>query len=304
MEAKGRGVVKFRAKKGPAEGRVDFAQIAGRLDAAQESAVADMADVVKRMGEKYIAQSLSAKIIEERRPNAIKDLSMKHVGDFREVTSDWFLRVLKMGVKDVKRELSAAKMAKFQTLGPSIEGARLEQLMKQKAFQIAGVVSEELLKKANQILVTALDKGFSTAKTVQMLEELFASYTGDPGLVDADGSVLEPSRLETIVRTNFTGVYNSGRREAFMDPDLGDLVKGVQYSAILDARTTQICQELDGQVFQSTDVEGIERFTPPLHFNCRSVLIPYTKFDAEDEPFEPVDAAEKGRLEKFVQDGF
>ena len=55
-------------------------------------------------------------------------------------------------------------------------------------------------------------------------------------------------------------------------------IQGVQYSAILDSRTTPICASLDGQVFKVG--EGPR---PPQHFNCRSTTIPVFK---GQEPFE------------------
>lgn len=52
----------------------------------------------------------------------------------------------------------------------------------------------------------------------------------------------------------------------------------VQYSAILDSRTTPICSALDGKTFKVG--EGPR---PPQHFNCRSTTIPVFK---DQEPFE------------------
>ena len=47
------------------------------------------------------------------------------------------------------------------------------------------------------------------------------------------------------------------------------LVKGVQYVATLDTRTTDICADLDGQIFKVD--EGPR---PPQHINCRSTTVP------------------------------
>ena len=47
-----------------------------------------------------------------------------------------------------------------------------------------------------------------------------------------------------------------------------------QYSAILDDRTSAICEGLHGKIFKA----GSEPI-PPMHFNCRSLLIPITKYE-------------------------
>jgi len=51
-----------------------------------------------------------------------------------------------------------------------------------------------------------------------------------------------------------------------------DIINGVQYIATLDDRTSYICMSLDGQVF------GIDEGPrPPMHYNCRSTIIPVVK---------------------------
>jgi len=45
-----------------------------------------------------------------------------------------------------------------------------------------------------------------------------------------------------------------------------------QYSAILDDRTSELCSSLDGKVIETSNPD-FERFTPPLHNNCRSVWV-------------------------------
>ncbi len=51
-----------------------------------------------------------------------------------------------------------------------------------------------------------------------------------------------------------------------------DIIKGVQWVSTLDARTTEICMSLDGQVFSIG--EGPR---PPAHVGCRSSIIPVLK---------------------------
>ena len=45
--------------------------------------------------------------------------------------------------------------------------------------------------------------------------------------------------------------------------------------------------ELDGQIFDRSAF--VDRITPPLHFNCRSMLVPITKFEdyLDDDSYVP-----------------
>jgi len=76
---------------------------------------------------------------------------------------------------------------------------------------------------------------------------------------------------EAVTRTAVNHVVTNARR-AVIDKN-ADLVKGWQYVATLDGRTTDICMSLDGQVY-ATREEGP---TPPQHINCRSTITPVVK---------------------------
>ncbi len=73
---------------------------------------------------------------------------------------------------------------------------------------------------------------------------------------------------------------NTARNNFFFEHP--DIIQGFQYSAIIDSRTTPICQSLDGKTFEFTDSKALE-LRPPLHWNCRSILIAITMHDKKPE---------------------
>jgi len=56
-----------------------------------------------------------------------------------------------------------------------------------------------------------------------------------------------------------------------------DIIKGYRFTAVLDSRTSDICQHHDGEIYPVDD----PKFVPPLHWNCRSVLVPVLKSHSE-----------------------
>lgn len=76
--------------------------------------------------------------------------------------------------------------------------------------------------------------------------------------------------LKTITQMQSITNANASRLEAFKK---SSLVKGVQFLAILDDRTTLICSARHLQVFKLDD-PVLSQYTPPLHYNCRSLLSP------------------------------
>lgn len=89
-------------------------------------------------------------------------------------------------------------------------------------------------------------------------------------------AVFNVSRREslTLVRTESSYLHNQVSKEASIDAGL----ERYEYYAIMDNRTSDICRELDGQVFYYKD-SGVGINFPPMHPNCRSTDMPL--FDDE-----------------------
>lgn len=77
---------------------------------------------------------------------------------------------------------------------------------------------------------------------------------------------------ETMIRTAATAITAKADEELFSRAG----VATYQLSAVLDTRTTKICQGLDGRTFAYSDARAPR---PPLHPGCRTVMIPV--FDGE-----------------------
>jgi uncharacterized protein with gpF-like domain len=74
----------------------------------------------------------------------------------------------------------------------------------------------------------------------------------------------------------------------FGDPDLKGFVVAYEYSAILDDRTTEICEKLHGKVQRDWGT-----MVPPNHYQCRSILVPVTEIDEWDGTQDKVPAGVK-----------
>lgn len=75
-------------------------------------------------------------------------------------------------------------------------------------------------------------------------------------------------RAETIVRTEMTHISTQATHDSYVDTN----VEKYMFLATLDTRTSEICQDLDGKIFNVADMEvGIN--APPMHPNCRSTTI-------------------------------
>lgn len=123
-----------------------------------------------------------------------------------------------------------------------------------------------------------------TADVVHVLRESIAEGMTAKQTMDALGEYLtgpgfNSRRLENIARTNATTAFNQGRMEMFRENQ--DFVRAVEYLAILDARTTEVCRARHGKIWLIDD-PAIAANTPPMHYMCRSILSPVTQLEWED----------------------
>jgi SPP1 gp7 family putative phage head morphogenesis protein len=77
------------------------------------------------------------------------------------------------------------------------------------------------------------------------------------------------SRARLIAVTETTAAFNQGRLAMFADAGVDYLL----FTAVLDERTSDICESRDGLLLAADDPLVPEN-TPPLHGNCRSLWSP------------------------------
>ena len=99
-------------------------------------------------------------------------------------------------------------------------------------------------------------------------DQLVARIAGTKAAQFTDG-ILNISRrsAQTLALTANATIQNTARLEVFRQmPSIGF----VEWSAILDTRTSAICQSLSGKIWAIDDAHP----TPPAHLRCRSILLP------------------------------
>lgn len=81
-------------------------------------------------------------------------------------------------------------------------------------------------------------------------------------------------QADRLIRTETAAIASQAQQEAFKELD----VEKYEIVATLDNRTSEICQEMDGKVFDMKDYE-VGTTAPPFHPNCRSCTAPYLEDD-------------------------
>lgn len=242
------------------ESKIDFSKIEQTEDKNDLESVKILSPIYRKIKEGLIDVVQNKRLIEGRKIGLIPDLKLKYLKDLQIAWRSVLRSTLDLGWESAAKEVKKPKkMASVQNLP-----MEFEDTLNERSFFITGIERERILKKSRQIIMSGIEKGETTKEVAHKLGQYFEEYE------------IGASTLETIVKTNTNKVFNMGRRRFFEDPSLDGFVKAYQFSAIIDSRTTPICEKLDREIYAVGD-PYIDKITPPLHFNCRSLLVPITE---------------------------
>lgn len=231
--------------------KVDFKAIESHMDRFKSKVMNESTPIVRAIFEDLFDQIEQKKIVKDQKPERIESIKLKKLKDLKLILK----RNFREAYGDAQSQ-AASEIMKGHYRTPLPDDKFLE-FLESETFQYIGDWSYQVTKKARLAMLEAIKDGKSLSSLLDLLE--------DEGLSESMVSI------ERFARTKFTDVTNRGRLAFFNE---SGLVSAYQYSAILDDRTSDVCSGLDGKIFKA----GTEPI-PPMHFNCRSLLIPITRFE-------------------------
>ena len=171
------------------------------------------------------------------------------------------------------RTFSREKPREKRTLFPDMERI-VDAYIDERAFYITGIAKDAILNEARDEIRDFVAKGGDYADFEAALWKRLAPFL--PKKDRLGRNVNQGARLETIIRTNTTDLYNQARWLMYTAPELRGWVQAFRYTAVMDERTTELCRGLHGRIFKPEELNG---YIPPNHFNCRSTIVPVTVMD-------------------------
>jgi SPP1 gp7 family putative phage head morphogenesis protein len=149
------------------------------------------------------------------------------------------------------------------------------------SLEISVITEETVLNRIRKELDRGLREGLNNRDLIANIRE-------------TAGTWMSEHHAQTIARTETGKMYNAGRLARWLDPETNGFVEALQYDAIIDKRTTELCEHLDGMVVSIQRSEVIAQFTPPNHFQCRATWLPVTKYEEWEDNFDTSMEPEKG----------
>jgi SPP1 gp7 family putative phage head morphogenesis protein len=145
----------------------------------------------------------------------------------------------------------------FSVLNPNVVSQMIRNPVNGQAFSTRVWNNRNLLaNQTNQILRAGITQGISNGEMAKRLSKKMGS-----GLKVAN----------RLIQTEVTNTYNQATKTGY---EATGFVKQYEYVATLDNRTSDICSDLDGQIFNLKDAAAGLNY-PPMHTNCRSTTVAY-----------------------------
>ncbi len=217
-----------------------------------------ISDEITRFAGVYAPKSLI--ILEKELSELQVGIAQKYLNLFRSHGRT----CLDKGRKHGKVEVAASRTKEVKKLGvilpPEIDLAfwlypeRALSAIEQRQLILSGDVTSDIIGQIKQILTDKL-YGASEQKIQERISGVLHSNI---------------DRGELISITESTYYYNRGRLATYLE----DQVEYVQFSAIMDGRTSEQCRSRHGLIMRA-DSEELADNIPPLHGRCRSILKPY-----------------------------
>jgi len=227
---------------------VDFQNLQNTLESDQAAILAEARPLIEDIFEDFKRQIQRKNVL--KNPSRQNELKLKSLGKLNALIQRNFRTQFKRHGDIAQAELFKTEFAQ------TIASDEFLELLDNETFQYVGDFEFNVTKEARVAMSTAIRDGLPISSVVD--------------IVDDDIKKNAIVSLERYSRTKGTEIMNRARVERFED---SRVVDAYQYSALIDGSTTEICAGLHGKIFK----KGTEPI-PPLHFNCRSTLIPITIF--------------------------
>jgi SPP1 gp7 family putative phage head morphogenesis protein len=259
--------------------RINFAQMEGALDRQDESFADEMADILA--GVRLKIEKDIIKVAGQRSFGNVKPKEIEGIGQMPKSDKSKLMKVFRNNLTEImhrgydmaSRELPKRK---FRILG-GMDKTQTEKFLSSKAMKETQWMSDALIQAVQRRLELAIKYDMTLKQTVDSLADDTDILQLLPNVDAAGRPVNVPARLRNIARTNTADAINQARKALFESPELRGFVVAYEYSAVLDDRTTEICDKLNGRIQRDWG-----SYAPPNHYQCRSILAPVTMVDDWD----------------------
>lgn len=264
----------YKATDGDYAKKTDFKAIEAQLDASEMTLLKELRPLVDEIFDDLYDQMRKKKIVNglDSKLDRIDTIKLKKIKQFQNIIKKHFKESF------IKQTAIARAELFKQDFAFVIPEDTYYAWLEAESFKFVGDWKYKITQAAATEMIAAVKDGRPISSVIDV--------------VDSQGKKDSLVSVERYARTKFTEIANQARINSFKDTNL---VQGYQFSAVLDSRTSYICAGLHGKKFKANEAP-----VPPLHWNCRSILIPITIFEEmepDTKPNSTMMTSVRGKLE-------
>jgi SPP1 gp7 family putative phage head morphogenesis protein len=229
----------------------------------------DLKEVIARRGARLVGRALTESVTQQRLKLLLAEVREIRQRAISGAFSEWRKSLTELIKHEAQYiQVAAQTVVPFQLDTVTPEPAVLHALVTHTVFEgnvlsgWANNIARADLNRISTQIKTGIVRGEST-------QAMASRVVGTVATRGANG-VTEITRRDamSITRTAVQAMSNAAR-QAVYEHNFNVFTKE-RFVATLDSRTTPICRAQDGHIYKRG-----EGPIPPLHFNCRSVRVPY-----------------------------
>lgn len=200
--------------------------------------------------------------------NAIKDVPRSGILDYKDALLTALSVVVSEAVDGARAEIPKSKKVKLSDNEPSIrlgEWDKLPPKLKKKALAMQRLIVETQMADLEKVVFWQYGSSVGSTDSLDLITQDMEISAED----FVKGNSVRAGANQISAR-----LVNESRSAFFMDDKVAEEVEAFQF--VNGDPKTDICTDLAGTIFAAND-PGLDRYMPPLHWNCKSYIIPILK---------------------------
>jgi hypothetical protein len=220
-----------------------------------------------------------------QRRNLALQLTPKGVSDFKNALQEILAQVATNALAAAKKETPKASKLNIKL------SDRIRLAVKAPRggyFDALPDAIKNIIKNAAGLVVQTQTADLNKIVTFQFASSADSTQDVDQVLTDIDGAVLptlddgatgQGMSIDAAAGNAVSRAVNQARMEWFFEPEVLDTLESFTFTN--EDPVSPICQELDDTTWAKGDPD-IDRYTPPLHHNCKSRIVPNENGDPDN----------------------
>lgn len=232
-------------------------------------------------------------LTESQRFNAVNDIQPKGINDYKDAMLNALSVIAADALKKVRKEV------------PKKQNVRLAEFAEFESVQFSEF---DKLPPDIQKRIKAMLKGIVGTNIADLEKALYFQYTSSVDSTDSEKQLqadLDEAAAEFVTGASITSgaaaassqTVNEVRLAFFTDDEVSQEIEAFEF--VNGDPVAPICVDLAGTVF-SKDDPNLNRYWPPLHFNCKSWISPILVGNLGNKKIEDFKPSNK-KLEDSIQ---